>query len=125
MRLGHEVVQGAVMQIFMNFRIPVDGSLFVSDLRSEWDRTLLRNADMAQALIQLVDSGHLKAEDSSEGPLLRLTASGHAYASALPAGPRGDWIRFLTAVVLPLVRRRPQPGVAGRRRAEDALRSAA
>lgn len=125
MRLGREVVEGAVMQIFMNFRIPVDGSLFVSDLRSEWDRTLLRTADLAEATECLVKDGHLVREDNAEGPVLRLTARGFEYAHALPAGPRGDWIRFLTAVVLPLVRRRARAGVPGRRRAEDLHRSAA
>ena len=78
MKITQERIEKAVLQIFSDFSIPSGGRLLFTDLRLEWPKTGLRSSDLIQGVKALTFNGELELDDTSEGPVFILTATGHA-----------------------------------------------
>ncbi|HVT35230.1 MAG TPA: hypothetical protein VHE37_06590 [Nevskiaceae bacterium] len=121
MRVTNEVIQNAVLQIFMDQKIPEGGCLRPHQLRGHWPHTRLRQGDLVQGLKQLVFNGYLELDDDYQGGMFILTAVGYQRALKLPSGPRGTWNQFVASALLNVARRRPTAEHNDGRRATDVV----
>ena len=120
MRVTNEVIQNAVLQIFMDMKVPEGGCLRPHELRAQWPRTKLRQGDLVQGLKQLVFNGYLELDDDYLGGMFILTEVGYQRAVELPSGPRGTWNVCVAKALLNVARRRPTAEQNDARRATDA-----
>jgi hypothetical protein len=120
MRVTNDVIENAVLQIFIDMKIAAGGRLLSSDLRRQWSHTHLRQGDLIQGVKRLLFNGCLELVDNADDAIMVLTDKGAECANALPSGPRGTWNHFVSMALLNLVRRdRTSPARSLGRRTTD------
>lgn len=106
-RVTDEMVENALLQIFVDCGIEAGDSLPFRRLRADWPRTRLRRNDLVQAVKRLVFQGDLELEDDHEGGLFILTPAGHRRAASLPPTARNTWSQFVARALQSFTRTEP------------------
>lgn len=92
--VSEEVIENAVLQMFVDCGIAAGDSLPFRRLRTDWPKTKLRRSELIGGIKRLMFRGDLELEDDHEGGLFILTTQGQRRAQALPPAPRTTWNEF-------------------------------
>lgn len=121
MKPRNGAIDNALLRIFRRHRLPVNGSLSLNNLRTEWARLPLRRNDLEPALRRLVEAGALRTEPALNHTRVCLTAAGMRRLMRMPRNAREAWALMRDHASLSLVEhRRPSaPDAPHDRRADD------
>ena len=93
MEISASDLEYAVLKIFADLRIPMNGKLGHATLVKEWSRLHLRYNDLSCAIRRLIGLNVLKQEHSRDDDLLQLTQCGFARAMELRRRDFRHWLR--------------------------------
>lgn len=115
MRASKQVVDDAVLRIFIDLGARDGGRRLFEDLRLEWANTHLRSEDLVDGVRRLIFAGLLELEHTAEGPALMLSPHGRRRAAALSYVLQHSWNELLPTAAHAPTRSMPQ----ARRRMSD------
>lgn len=96
MRITDEIIEEAVLQLFVDCAITAGDSLPFRRLRADWPRSKLRRSDLLQGIKGLVFKGDLELEDDHEGGVFTLTPQGYQRAIALSSRRPIKWNQLVS-----------------------------
>lgn len=121
MHISSKVLRLSLLRLFAEAAVGPDGSLSFAEVRMRWPQTGLRNADLRDAVRELVDSGDLRASGEDDG--LHLSLSPEAMRGLREPYGELHLATFEDEATLFMARHRPRPGQPtepSRRRADRA-----
>ncbi len=93
MDISSSDLEYAVLKIFADLRIPMNGKLGHATLVKEWSKLHLRYTDLSDAIRRLIRLDVLKQEHSRDDDLLQLTQCGFTRAMDLRRHDLKHWLR--------------------------------
>ena len=106
MKISTEDIENMVLAVFAELRVPPEGKLHHATLVKYWQQFRFRNRDLSLALSQLIRSGIITTENSTDDLVLVLTYTGHARAENNVRRGVDGWLQALRLSWLALQRRR-------------------
>lgn len=105
MEISASDLEYAVLKIFSDLRIPMNGKLGHAALVKEWSKMHLRYNDLKLAVHRLIGRDALKQEHTQDDCLLQLTQCGFARAMELRHHDFKHWLRETRLSLLQLFSR--------------------
>ncbi len=119
MNVSESAKEAAVIAIFRRNHVTREyGRMLLSDISSEWASSGLRDGDLANAVVELIQSGILIHDEIDGVGVLELTPVGVAYLAGTRLGPSEVAEEVKNMITLNRTRRRkpaPLPAVLARR----------
>jgi len=108
MSTNREVVDQAVLKIFIDLGAASGSRLLLDDLKSEWVKTRQRNDELIESVRRLIFNGLLNLAHTEAGTALALTPRGRQQTGAMRHELRSIWNHLVAAAytALPAIPRR-------------------